>query len=589
MTNLFKKHIILQAVVILSFTSCVLFDPVDDNHNTFNRVLDEPSYAEGLLIAAYARIPTNSFTFNDVATDDAVSNDKANSYMRMATGEWTSMYNPVDQWSNCIAGMQSVNKFFTIVDVIGWKTTNPEVHQLYIRRFKGESYGVRAFLKYHLLVTIAGEGENGQLLGIPINNEYLENNTDFNIPRATFTESINSIYADIDQALTFLTVDDYKDVASAANLPPGFGTQDVANYNVVFGNTSAQRISGRILKALRAKVALLEASPAYANDPSLWVKAANYSGEVLRAVNGPSGLDPNGHRWYLKSYVDAVNLAATTPVDQADMIWRTRKVLSNTREYSNFPPLLFGSGRLNPTQNLVDAFPMANGYPINHPNSGYNPNNPYADRDPRLDLFIMCNGSTYKGVTINTGVGGSENAKDSIPTSTRTGYYLKKLLVENTNLTPTGVTTENHYEVHLRYTDFFLMYAEAANEAWGPDGDGGGFGFTARDVIGAIRRRAGITQPDDYLNGIGNAADMRELIRNERRLELCFEGFRFWDLRRWKANLNEVARGVQINGDATQFQYVDVEQRLYRDFMYSGPVPMTEINKYSNLVQNKGW
>ena len=589
MKNLIKKYAILQMMAILMITSCQLFEPVDDNHSTFERVLREPAFGEGLLAAAYARVPSNSYSFNDVATDDAVTNDKANSYMRMATGEWTAMYNPVDQWANCIAGIQSVNQFLTVVDEIGWKPTIPTMHQLYIRRFKGESYGLRALLKYHLLVTIGGEGADGRLLGIPIINEYLENTADFNIPRATFAESINSIYADINQALSFIVVDDYKDITSTASIPAAFGTMAVADYNNVYGNVTAQRISGRILKALQAKVALLEASPAFGNDPALWIKAANYAGEVLRDVNGPSGLDAEGHRWFLKSLTDAVNLAAATPVDRPEMIWRTRKIVSNSREYSFFPPLLYGSGRLNPTQNIVDAFPMVNGYPITDASSGYEPTNPYANRDPRLELYIMRNGSTYKGATIVTGVGGRENAKDSIPTSTRTGYYMKKLLVENVNLTPTGVTQENHYEVHFRYTDFFLMYAEAANEAWGPDGNNGGFGFTARDVIRAIRKRAGITQPDAYLDAITNATEMRQLIRNERRLELCFEGYRFWDLRRWKANLTEPARGVQINADATQFQYVDVEQRLYRDYMYAGPIPNTEITKYSNIVQNKGW
>lgn len=597
--TLIKKHNILSVFVMLLLASCVLFDPVDENHSTYSRVLNDPAFAEGILASAYARIPTRDFSFNDVATDDAVSNDKLNTYMRMATGEWTSTFNPVEQWSNCLAGIQAVNQFLTIVDIVGWRPSTPEVHQMYIRRFKGESYGVRAFLKYHLLVSVAGEGSNGQLLGIPLLNEYLDNTSDFNIPRATFVESINSIYSDINQALIYLTMDDYRNVSSSAELPSGLENVVVANYNIIFGNTTAQRISGRILKALRAKVALLEASPAYSTDPALWIKAANYCGDVLKNIpttttganptNGPEALDPEGHQFYLKSLTDAVNLAAGAPVDRPEMIWRTPKSLSNARESSFFPPLLFGRGQLNPTQNIVDAFPMQNGYPITDVLSGYDPNNPYEGRDPRLALYIIFNGSTYKGATITTGTGGRENAKDSVPSSTRTGYYLKKLLVENVNMNPIGTTQENHYSVHLRYTDFFLMYAEAANEAWGPDGDGGGFGFSARDVIEAIRKRAGIEQPDAYLTSIGSKEAMRQFIRNERRLELCFEGHRFWDLRRWKENINETARGVEINHDATMYRYVDVEQRLYRDFMYSGPVPNTEITKYNNLVQNKGW
>jgi len=74
----------------------------------------------------------------------------------------------------------------------------------------------------------------------------------------------------------------------------------------------------------------------------------------------------------------------------------------------------------------------------------------------------------------------------------------------------------------------FLIYAEAANEAWGPDLDPKGYGFTPRSILAAVRKRAGIPIADPYLASITTQADMRELIRNERRIELCFEGQRFW-------------------------------------------------------------
>ena len=84
---------------------------------------------------------------------------------------------------------------------------------------------------------------------------------------------------------------------------------------------------------------------------------------------------------------------------------------------------------------------------------------------------------------------------------------------------------------------------------------------------------------------------MRELIRNERRIELCFENHRFWDLRRWKANLNESVYGMQItldNGVKT-YQKFEVEKRVYKDYMYCCPIPESEILKWSSLKQNDGW
>jgi hypothetical protein len=80
---------------------------------------------------------------------------------------------------------------------------------------------------------------------------------------------------------------------------------------------------------------------------------------------------------------------------------------------------------------------------------------------------------------------------------------------------------------------------------------------------------------------------MRALIKNERRLELCFEGFRFWDLRRWKENMNEQAKGVSIqNGN---YNIIPVEDRVFQSHMIYGPVPYSEVLKFNALIQNKGW
>lgn len=231
---------------------------------------------------------------------------------------------------------------------------------------------------------------------------------------------------------------------------------------------------------------------------------------------------------------------------------------------------------------------MANGYPITASGSGYNASTPYANRDPRLRNYIVTNGSTMRNTTtfVWTKLDNPTNdAVNVLPTSTRTGYYLRKLMREDVNLNPSSPSTQKHYPVHMRYTEMYLTYAEAANEAWGPDGTGTGT-YSARSVIAAIRKRAGITQPDAYLTSIANKDDMRRLIRNERRLELSFEGFRFWDLRRWKENINEQAKGVLINNNVFTIQ--PVENRQFSEFMYYGPVPLSEILK-TNLQQNKGW
>lgn len=573
-------------ILLLSFMSCEsLLEPEDDNHSTFDRVLNDPQFGEGLLLSAYVRVPTKALTFNDVATDDAVSNDRLNQYMRMATGEWSALYNPVSQWENSNMAILYLNKFLDIVEDVEWKWTNSEANTLFAKRFTGEAYALRGFFKYHLLQTVGGIGENNEYLGIPVYNDFIEQDADFNVPRASFEESIQEIYNDFDLALEYLTMDDYKRVTDVSQLPQGYTDVSIESYNQVFDERASQRISGRIVKALRARVALLAASPAFnEGDVSKWEQAANFAGTAL-TLNGGVTLDPNGHVFYRGDLVDAANV--TSSGDQREMIWRTARASNNTRERDNYPPSLFGNGRVNPTQNLIDAFPMANGLPIDHPDSGYDEENPYANRDPRLSLYVVYNGNVLAGQTINTARGGGIDRKDSISTSTRTGYYMKKLIREDVSLNPSSTTSRNHFDVNMRYTELFLIYAEAANEAWGPDGTGS-FGFSARDVIGDIRARAGIEQPDVYLASVSTAEEMRELIRNERRLELCFEGHRFWDIRRWKMDLTEPAMGIEINGD--QISIVGVENRAYdNSYMHYGPVPEREVDKFDALIQNKGW
>ena len=137
--------------------------------------------------------------------------------------------------------------------------------------------------------------------------------------------------------------------------------------------------------------------------------------------------------------------------------------------------------------------------------------------------------------------------------STRTGYYMKKLLREDVNPLSSNLITQQHIYPRIRYTEIFLAYAEAANDAWGPKADPTGIGFTAYDVIKLIRERAGLgtdfmgmklPEGDAYLEECANdQVKMTDLIRNERRIELCFENKRFWDLRRWLLPINETCQG----------------------------------------------
>lgn len=587
-----NKNIWLLFMLATMFAGCKkeLLTPLDDNHLTPDDIAGNPYFAEGILMNAYTRLPTNGYSFNEVATDDAVTNDKASSLLYMATGAWSAFNNPMDQWNNSYTAIMYINRFLQQVDAVEWAPINNNVRALFSGRLKGEALALRGLFYLNLLQAHAGYGTGGQLLGVPIITEALDVNSDVRKPRNSFDECMNQIYTDLTEAEKYLPLD-YQNVSSTSQMLPRYNTATVADYNNVFGNVDRQRVSGRIVKAIRAKAALLAASPAFNPQgiSSKWEDAANYAGDVLNRIGGINGLDPQGALFYTAARVDAININPTSgaPVDQREMLWRGSISNSNNLERDNFPPTLFGNGRVNPTQNLVDAFPMANGFPITDPASGYVATNPYNGRDPRLRNYIVFNGSTMRNATtfIWTKTDNPTNdAVNILPTSTRTGYYLRKLLREDVNVNPNSTTSLKHYPVHIRYTEIFLIYAEAANEAWGPTG-AGTIGFSAKDVMAAIRKRGGIAT-DNYLASVNTKEDMRRLIRNERRLELSFEGFRFWDLRRWKEPLTEPAKGVLINNNV--YTINTVENRQYADFMYYGPIPFTEALK-ANLQQNKGW
>lgn len=586
--------VVLFVLLIFLQTGCQdMFEPAIENHKDNDALYNMPVWATGLLGHAYISNPLGSWSFNDVATNDAVSNNPSNGYRLMATGSWRANNNPMDRWQYLRASWQYLNQFIYIADGVNW-AADTLVAEMFKDRMKGDAFGMRALYMYHLLLNHAGWATDGQLLGIPIITGPEDLNSEFNLPRNTFQECMDRLYADVDSALMLLP-DDYGAIDNDNMVPAKYRTMGVTagQYTRVFGDNAENRMSARIAKAVRAQAALLAASPAYSDGSDVtWEDAANMMAVVLDGLGSDpvAELDPIGNIWYANS-TTIQNLPAG--VNPKEMLWRGNKENNLNLEQDNYPPTLFGSGRVNPTQNLVDAFPMANGYPITDPNSEYDPSNPYANRDPRLALYIIHNGSTAgpQNTVITTAADGNDNnALNRTETSTRTGYYMKKLLNQSVNANPSFETPAYHYKPFIRYTEIFLGYAEAANEAWGPTGTGTN-GYSAYDVIKAIRQRAGIgvNNSDLYLESARNDKDMmRELIHNERRLELCFEGFRFWDIRRWKKDITEPAKGMSISGGNYTI-LPQVESRAYQDYMYYGPIPYEEVIKFSNLLQNEGW
>ena len=614
------NNIILYLTGLILLSSCQdMFTPADENTRQEDAMYVESEYANGLLMYGYSRLfqgasvaPYMNSTTTDIATDDAVTNQEVNTFMSMATsGAWTADSDPMSMWNTCKDGIQYVNKFLTIVKKSSWAPSAASKQQMFIDRLSGEAYAIRAILYYNLLMAHGGYADDGILYGVPLLTQPEDASSNFNQERATFAECVQQIFLDCDSAMTLLPLD-YNDITSNDEIPEKYKALGAvfSGYNSVFGITSRNRISARVAEAVKALAALLAASPAFREQSGVTsAQAATLCANVLKHNNGMAGFDKAGHLdWYSSTYKTFID--GTVP----EVLWRSDRSKDNTQERANFPPSIYGNGRLNPSQNLVDAFPMNNGLPITDPNSGYDPQNPYANRDMRLSNSIIYNGMKYKTANILTGVnmpyGKDNDTEDNIDSrrgfSTRTGYYLKKLLRDDVSANPSSQSPQNHIYPRIRYTEMYLAYAEAANDAWGPDADPTGVGFTAYDVIKAIRERAGIGKDefgrdlpggDKYIETVKNdQAKMTELIRNERRLELCFENKRFWDMRRWLLPLNEPIKGMKIEktdpndpNSPLKYSVIVVEERKFEDYMYYGPIPREEILKWDKLKQNRGW
>ena len=603
------RNIIFYLFGILALCSCNdMFEPAARNNRQLEDFTEESKYAHGLLMYAYGRLPYITTTQTDVATDDAVTNEKNNNYRTIAStaGAWASDNDPLSQWNSCKDGIQYVNLFLTIVDKVKWAPSAASKQQMFIDRLTGEAYGLRALLYYYLLMAHGGYANDGVLYGVPLLTTPEDGSSDFNQPRATFAACVQQCFQDCDKAMELLP-GDYADISSESEIPSKYLElgANASGYNLVFGDKARGLLSGKIAETIKAQVALLAASPAFREQSGVTsADAAALCANVLKRIGGMDGFDKTGNKdWFMSSYKTMIESTTEVP----EILWRVQtRDPDSKQEGELFPPSLYGNARVNPSQNLVDAFPMRSGLPITDPKSGYDPQNPYANRDPRLDDDIIYNESNYRRKVIITGsYGDTEDSREKTDKSTRTGYYLKKLLRDDVSPSASGSELkQKHIYPRIRYTEIFLAYAEAANDAWGPKADPTGVGFTAYDVIKAIRERAGLatneiglplSEGDVYLEECaGDQTKMRDLIRNERRIELCFENKRFWDLRRWQMPLNEPVYGMKIERDketdVLTYSVIEVEQRNFdSSYQWYGPIPKSEILKWSNLVQNKGW
>ncbi len=433
---------------------------------------------------------------------------------------------------------------------------------------KAEARFLRAYYYFHLVRTHGG---------VPLIGDKLYTLTDdFTQPRASFEECVAYVVKEMEEV--------------AAILP----TEQL-------GGEYGRPTKGAAL-AVKAKMLLLAASPLFnggnlgqsaEQKKVLGYESASNDRWKLAADAFKAVMDLNMYELIEDNATRPGNGFYTTFIQRKNKEHIFQIMQGNNRFMENMllPSTRGGQTYSFPTQQLVDAFPMANGKMITEAGSGYNAARPYEGRDPRFGFSILYNGAPWLLSTNNRKdpvwlyLLAPQDGLNTNSNSTRTGYLWRKMLDENAGgtygVTPTRCLTP------IRYAEILLDYAEALNEHSGPVADV----YTALE---AIRRRAGLN-PYQLPAGLTKET-MRDAIRNERRVELAFEeGHRFFDLLRWKtfdkAGAGDMS-GMRItkNGDNFTYERFVFEKRTFSSpQMYFMPVPQSEINKMPDLVQNPGW
>ncbi len=480
-----------------------------------------------------------------------------NSGTNILYGQLTS--SSIDNWP--YTNIRNINIFLENIE----KGTIEEDKK---EELKGQVYFMRAW-KYFEMVRLYG--------GVPIIDKPQSLDDDLYVTRNKTSECIDFIISDLDKA--------------AEVLPWSWTNKDVG------------RITKAAALAMKARILLYYASPQFNpdNDKARWEKAyeANKFAKEELAKNGYGLYSDYAGFWFNEMNEEVVFAyryqepgitnnwdAGTRPLDESMNV----------------------QGFNQPSLEMVNSYPMADGRPITDPNSGYNPDAYWENRDPRFKASIAYNGCLWE---LNGKTGrkqwtfvGAEIAPG------KTGFYCRKAVdVNNTVYLAQHSSTD---WVEIRYAEVLLNFAECAAELGKID--------EAYDVLKQIRKRAGIIPGDGEMYGLDlnmNTDQMIDAIMLERKIEFAFEGKRYWDLRRrrlFAEELNgtkrhgvypilkmdkdkflEIESTIDLNKDYRKYfrdSIVELDKVFtidFKDNYYFYGIPLKHLETNSKLEQTQGW
>ncbi|MFD0793915.1 RagB/SusD family nutrient uptake outer membrane protein [Mucilaginibacter litoreus] len=543
-TNINKIGFALM--LITSLTACKKLDLVPTNKFTDANYWTTTDKANNVLNTAYSQISNSGYFFSNEALSDNAYNGRGdiNGVASIAAGTYDpSLGRLKDEWGYHYSGIKTCNIFLENVDRVASMDANLKA------RMKAEARFIRAW-HYFMLETWWGD--------VPLIEKDLTIEESKTIARTPKAQVIDFVLSELD--------------AAAADLP----------VNTALPAEDRGRATKGAAIALKARVLLYE---------NRWADVVTETEKLIGKTDyGTYSLFPSYEGLFLSQneYNSEVMF---------DLQYIPPSV--GTRFYTDFRDMapLSVNGRLNaiaPTQELVDSYLMLNGKRIGQQGSEYNENNPYENRDPRLTYTVVYHlyqwkkpDNSIKVIYTKPGTDPDQAHPDEYSPgsiTSPTGYYTRKYYDPTSNAADFGSGLNL---ILIRYADVLLMYAEAKMEL-------GQMNASVWDqTIKAIRSRAGFSQTTALNYPSVSDSEMREIVRNERRIEFGMEGLRIFDIRRWKIAedvLNGWAHGAKFGPAGVDDGYIRANQRTFDPSKgYLWPIPRDERAVDPNLTQNPGW
>lgn len=537
---IYKSMMIASLVICLFSCSKNVMDKKPLNSYSDAVVWQDSTLIKAFVNNVYRSMPTGNFgglpTYLGCFTDEEeVIGDGFDAVFNAGNVTPSNIIGtPLDYWGPYYGVIGKCNIFLDRIQQSG--IAEPLKKQL-----TGEIKVLRAYA-YFRLISFYG--------GVPVIKKPLTLADDLKIARSSYDECSAFIITELDEAIAMLPL------------------------------TYAAADQGRITKgaamSIKSRTLLYAASPLNnsANDKTKWQKAA----DAAKAV-----IDLNVY----SLYSDYKNLFLRAAAYNSEIIWQ--------RPYNNlvdfeiavevalYPPGSNGRSQTSPIHNVVADYETVNGL-LPQDDPSYNPQNPYVNRDPRLNASILYDSALFKGRRIQIFTPGGIDADIAGSTVPRPGYYLRKFN-DTTIVDPINTRIGNTPWTFFRYAEILLNYAEASYFL--------GDETNARTYVNKVRSRPGVLMPPVTESGIA----LLKRIQNERRIELAFEGHRFFDVRRWKIapqvlNVNAKKMSVIKNTVTGVRTYTVVDllpARAFSDKNYLLPIPQTEIDRDPSLIQNPGY